>query len=131
MGNIKKIDSSSIKKIVKKHFTDNDFLIPEHKVDNIIKEYLFERSDSENNGYGNKLNFSKNSLEVLQDIILTLSEIKDDLEIIMEKESDVLVYVDQYADEVMNNYIMDLNNIINGLEDISQIRNNKESEDLD
>ena len=131
MGNIKKIDSSSIKKIVKKHFTDNDFLIPEHKVDNIIKEYLFERSDSENNGYGNKLNFSKNSLEVLQDIILTLSEIKDDLEIIMEKESDVLVYVDQYTDEVMNNYIMDLNNIINGLEDISQIRNNKESEDLD
>lgn len=131
MGNIKKIDSSSIKKIVKKHFTDNDFLIPEHKVDNIIKEYLFERSDSENNGYGDKLNFSKNSLEVLQDIILTLSEIKDDLEIIMEKESDVLVYVDQYADEVMNNYIMDLNNIINGLEDISQITNNKESEDLD
>ena len=131
MGNIKKIDSSSIKKIVKKHFTDNDFLIPEHKVDNIIKEYLFERSDSENNGYGNKLNFSKNSLEVLQDIILTLSEIKDDLEIIMEKESDVLVYVDQYADEVMNNYIMDLNNVINGLEDISQITNNKESEDLD
>lgn len=130
MGNIKKIDSSSIKKIVKKHFTDNDFLIPEHKVDNIIKEYLFERSDSENNGYGNKLNFSKNSLEVLQDIILTLSEIKDDLEIIMEKESDVLVYVDQYTDEVMNNYIMDLNNIINGLEDISQITNNKESEDL-
>ena len=131
MGNIKKIDSNSIKKIVKRHFTDNDFLIPEHKVDNIIKEYLFERSDSENNGYGDKLNFSKNSLEVLQDIILTLSEIKDDLEIIMEKESDVLVYVDQYADEVMNNYIMDLNNIINGLEDISQITNNKESEDLD
>ena len=131
MGNIKKIDSNSIKKIVKRHFTDNDFLIPEHKVDNIIKEYLFERSDSENNGYGDKLNFSKNSLEVLQDIILTLSEIKDDLEIIMEKESDVLVYVDQYADEVMNNYIMDLNNIINGLEDISQITNNKESEYLD
>jgi oligoribonuclease NrnB/cAMP/cGMP phosphodiesterase (DHH superfamily) len=131
MGNIKKINSNSIKKIVKKHFSDNDFLLPEHKIDNIIKEYLFERSDSENNDYGNKLNFSKNSVESLQDIILTLSEIKDDLEIIMEKESDVLIYTDQYTDEVLNNYITELNNIITGLEDISQLTNNKESEDLD
>ena len=46
MKKIKKIGTKNIKNYIKEHFSDDSFLLPEHKIDSIIKEYLSERSES-------------------------------------------------------------------------------------
>jgi len=42
---MKRIGTDKIRKIVKEHFYDEDFLLPEGKIDSIIKEYLQERTE--------------------------------------------------------------------------------------
>jgi len=112
MKRIKKINSKNIKNIVKEHFLD-DSTLPEHKIDSIIKEYLSERDEILDDEYplADEYEFSPKTSEALSDMADGLSEMLDDLEIIKEKEGNVIVYDDTYADEY-------LDDIMNKLEDL-------------
>ena len=112
MKRIKKINSKNIKNIVKEHFLD-DSTLPEHKIDSIIKEYLSERDEILDDEYplADEYEFSPKTSEALSDMADGLSEMFDDLEIIKEKEGNVIVYDDTYADEY-------LDDIMNKLEDL-------------
>ena len=112
MKKIKKISSNNIKDIVKEHFLE-DSLLPEHKIDTIIKEYLSEREDfiDDDSPIKDEYEFSPKTSEALSDMVDGLSEMLDDLEIIKEKEGNVIVYDNTYADEY-------LDDIMNKLEDL-------------
>jgi hypothetical protein len=129
MKKIKKIGTKNIKNYIKEHFSDDSFLLPEHKIDSIIKEYLSERSESLDEpyigAYEEKTTLSPTSIEVIEDMILTLTEMKSDLEIIQDKESDVLLYKEQYADEIIEYSLRDIKDFIEGLEDIIELTKGK------
>ena len=129
MKKIKKIGTKNIKNYIKEHFSDDSFLLPEHKIDSIIKEYLSERSESLDEpyigAYEEKTTLSPTSVELIEDMILTLTEMKSDLEIIQDKESDVLLYKEQYADEIIEYSLRDIKDFIEGLEDIIELTKGK------
>lgn len=126
MRKIKKMDSIKIKKIVKEHFLDDDFLLPEDKIDSIIKEYLSKRivNDDESPSVDRKIN--PKSREIIESIILNLNVIVDDLELIKEIESDVLINESKYVDELMGNKLEELSRVIRGLENIIESTKNSD-----
>jgi hypothetical protein len=129
MKKIKRIGTKNIKNYIKEHFSDDSFLLPEHKIDSIIKEYLSERTESLGDSYidtyEEKRTLSPTSIELIEDMILTLTEMKSDLEIIQDKESDVLLYKEQYADEIIEYSLKDIKDFIEGLEDIIELTKEK------
>lgn len=115
------LNSGGIKNVIKRSLS-NDFTISESKIDAIIKEYLFERSEYDYEDYrGVKDEFSPKSIEAIDDMVFGLNEMIDDLDIIKEKESDVLVEADYYADEYLNNIVESLRDIIENLEHLSSL----------
>lgn len=102
----------------------------ENRIDSIIREYLYERRlYMENN---QKKTFSKKSSETLEEIMSNLSDIVEDLEVIKEKEGDILLYNNKYTDEILENYIQDLKNKSKKLQEmINFTKNNKNSDNLD
>jgi hypothetical protein len=128
MKKINKISSKNLKNIVKNRFLDENSL-PEHKIDSIIREYLNERDDylDEDDYLGDKYEFSPKSNEALTDMVDGLTEMLDDLEIIKEKEGDVLVLTDVYADEYLNGVIRDLQDVMDDLKYLAEL---KSSEDM-
>ena len=60
-----------------------------------------------------------------------LSEMVDDLDIIKEKEGNVLVTQDTYADEYLQGLIMELKNVMEDINFLTELKDNKEDEDLD
>jgi hypothetical protein len=127
MRKVRRINQKGLKTIVKEHFLDENSL-PEHKIDKIIKEYLGEREDFLDNedNLDNKLDFSPKSTEALSDMVDGLSEMLDDLEIIKEKEGDVLVFTDVYADEYLDGVIRDLQDVLDDLKYLSELGLNKQ-----
>mgnify|MGYP006908577276 FL=1 len=108
MKKIKKISSNNIKNIVKEHFLE-DSLLPEHKIDSIIKEYLLEREDFLDDEEPFKDKLSPKSSEALLDMTDGLSEMIDDLEVISEKEGNVLVNgSEEYTDDILGEVLVDL-----------------------
>lgn len=130
MKNIKKINSKKIRNIVKEHFLD-DSTLPEHKIDSIIREYLFEREDILGDDIiEDEYEFSPKTNEALTDMVDGLGEMLDDLEIIKEKEGNVLVFNDVYVDEYLTGVISDLNDLMEDIKFLTELKNNKEV-DLD
>jgi len=129
---MKKINSKSIRNIVKEHFLDDNKL-PEHKIDSIIKEYLKERDEILDDEYplGDEYEFSPKTNEALSDMVDGLSEMVDDLDIIKEKEGNVLVTQDTYADEYLQGLIMELKNVMEDINFLTELKDNREDEDLD
>lgn len=127
MKRIKKITSKGIKKIVKESFLE-DTLLPEHKIDSIIKEYLREREDfiDDDSPIGDEYEFSPKTTEALSDMADGLSEMIDDLDIIKEKEGNVLVMGDTYADEYLQGLIMELKNVMEDIKTLTEISDNEE-----
>ncbi len=126
MKKIEKLGTSSIKKIVKEHFNDEDFLLPEDKIDSIIKEYILERKEG-----SDKKIFSPKSIEVIDDVILILNEIIEDLEILKEKEGDILIYKNKYADEFFEKYINNTSKLVRGLSNLLETnKRNKSNNNL-
>jgi hypothetical protein len=125
MKKIKKINSNNIKNIVKEHFLE-DSLLPEHKIDNIIKEYLSERDDFLDNeeSLQDEYEFSPKTSEALLDMTDGLSEMIDDLDIIKEKEGNVLVLDDTYADEYLQGLVMELKNVLEDIKLLTKIGDN-------
>lgn len=64
-------------------------------------------------------------------MILNLSEIADDLDVIKEKEGDILLSKNRYTDEILENYVLDISKLIKGLSDIVDItKQNKSNKDF-
>ena len=117
MKKIKKISSNSIKNIVKEHFLE-DSLLPEHKIDNIIKEYLSEREDflDDEESLSDGYELSPKSREAILDMADGLSEMIDDLDIISEKEGNVLLNGgEEYTDDILEEVLVDLEEALNKL----------------
>ncbi len=127
MKRIKKITSKGIHKIVKESFLE-DTLLPEHKIDSIIKEYLREREDfiDGDSPIEDEYEFSPKTTEALTDMADGLSEMIDDLDIIKEKEGNVLVMQDTYADEYLQGLIMELKNVMEDIRTLTEISDNEE-----
>ncbi len=127
MKKIKKISPKNIKNIVREHFLE-DSLLPEHKIDNIIKEYLSERDDfiEDDSPIEDEYEFSPKTTEALSDMVDGLSEMIDDLDIIKEKEGNVLVMQDTYADEYLQGLIMELKNVMEDIRTLTEIGDNEE-----
>lgn len=129
MKRIKKISSKNIRNIVKEHFLD-DSTLPEHKIDSIIKEYLSERDEILDDEYPltDEYEFSPKTNEALSDMVDGLSEMLDDLDIIKEKEGNVIVFNDVYVDEYLEDIISNLQNL---MEDLKYLTNLKSDEEID
>jgi len=127
MKKIKKISPKNIKNIVREHFLE-DSLLPEHKIDSIIKEYLSERDDfiEDDSPIEDEYEFSPKTTEALSDMVDGLSEMIDDLDIIKEKEGNVLVMQDTYADEYLQGLIMELENVMEDIRTLTEISDNEE-----
>jgi hypothetical protein len=132
MKKIKKISSNNIKNIVKEHFLE-DSLLPEHKIDTIIKEYLREREDfiGDDSPIKDEYEFSPKTSEALFDMVDGLNEMVGDLEVIKEKEGNVLVYHnsatrEEYADEILEDIIQDLERVVDRISDLTEISDNEE-----
>ncbi len=127
MKKIKKISPKNIKNIVREHFLE-DSLLPEHKIDSIIKEYLSERDDfiEDDSPIEDEYEFSPKTTEALSDMVDGLSEMIDDLDIIKEKEGNVLVMEDTYADEYLQGLIMELKNVMEDIRTLTEIGDNEE-----
>ena len=129
MKKIKKISSNNIKNIVREHFLE-DSLLPEHKIDSIIKEYLSERDNFLDNEefLDDEYEFSPKTNEALSDMVDGLNEMVEDLDIIKEKEGDVLVLEDTYADEYLGGLIMELKNVIKDIKLLTELKDNEDYE---
>jgi len=127
MKRIKKISSKNIRNIVKEHFLD-DSTLPEHKIDSIIKEYLSERDEILDDEYPltDEYEFSPKTNEALSDMTDGLSEMLDDLDIIKEKEGNVVVFNDVYADEYLDDIINNLQDLIEDLKYLTTLKSDEE-----
>lgn len=128
MKKVKKISHNNIKNIVKEHFLNDDYLLPESKIDNIIKEYLSERDEflEDEDALEDKLSFSKKTSSALRDMLDGLTEMVGDLEVIKEKEGNVLVYTDEYSDEILENVIQDLEIIIDKISGLTDVNDDED-----
>jgi hypothetical protein len=123
------VNNKGIKNIIKKGFGKN-ITLSESKIDSIIREYLSERDEFSDN-YGEwteKTSFSPKSVEAINDMVSAMNEILEDLKIIQEKEGDVLIYTDQYADEVIGYYIRDIESLIEDFSDLLEVTKNNEED---
>jgi len=127
MRNIKKIGTKKIKEIVKGSFND-ELSLTEHKIDNIIKTYLLERDDilTDENAFADKYEFGNKTKEIMSDMVDNFTEIVDDLEIIKEKEANVLVFNDVYADEYLNGVINTLNDLMDDIKFLIDLKSDEE-----
>lgn len=114
----KRIDTEKLSKIVKDRLLGDGGLIPEHRINTIIKEYLLERDEflEDDDPIQDKYEFSPKIKKAFDDMSEGLNEIIGDLEVIKQKESDVLVDTDLYADEYISNMISTLETITEDLE---------------
>jgi len=123
------LNNKKIKTIIQRTL-GSKLSVSESKIDSIIKEYLAERTEYDyDSGYVEKTTFSPKSIEVLESMSSSIGEMLEDLDIIKEKEGEVLVYTDQYADEVLNYYIRDLKGIMEDLNDLISITKENSSND--
>lgn len=123
------LNNKKIKTIIQRTL-GSKLSVSESKIDSIIKEYLSERTEYEyDSDYIEKTTFSPKSIEVLESMSSGINEMLEDLDIIKEKEGDVLVYNDQYADEVLSYYIRDLQGIMEDLNDLISITRENSSKD--
>jgi len=130
MKNFKKMDSKRIKNIVKDHFLGESTL-PENKIDEIIKEYLLEREEMlDVETIEDEYEFSPKTKEAISDMVDGIKEMLDDLEIIKEKEGNVLISDFVYADEYLENVIDELSDITVILKQLTELKNDEE-ENLD
>jgi len=131
MKKVKKISHTNIKNIVKSHFVNENNVLPESKIDSIIKEYLSERDDflDDENALNDKTSFSTKTSNALGDMVEGINEMLGDLEVIKEKEGNVLVYQNEYSDEYLEDVIQDLEKIVDRIKDLTELGDNDDLND--
>jgi len=121
----------NIRNIIKNSFSE-DIDLPASKIDSIIKEYLFEREEmmDDDNFFEDEYEFSPKTTEALNDMVDGLSEMLGDLDVIKEKEGNVLVLQDVYADEYINNITKTLEDVIDDLKHLSELNGRDTLDDM-
>lgn len=130
MKKIKKISPKNLKNIVKEHFLE-DTLLSEDKIDRIIKNYLLERDRllDDDDFFTDRYEIDPQSKESLNDMVDNLNEMLDDLDIIKEKEYNVLVFNNIYADEYLSGIMRDLEDVVDDLKYLLEIKDNEKNID--
>ncbi len=125
------INTEKLSEIVKDRLLGDGGLIPEHKINKIIKEYLSERNEflDDETPLEDKLGFSDRSVKAFDSMIEGITEMIGDLEFIKTRESDVLVQTDFYADEYLSGVITTLEGIKEDFEYLSGLKETGEDED--
>jgi hypothetical protein len=120
------------KKMKIKNSFSEDIDLPASKIDSIIKEYLFEREEmmDDDNFFEDEYEFSPKTTEALNDMVDGLSEMLGDLDVIKEKEGNVLVLQDVYADEYINNITKTLEDVIDDLKHLSELNGRDTLDDM-
>lgn len=128
MKKIKKISPKNLKNIVKEHFLE-DTLLSEDKIDRIIKNYLLERDRllDDDDFLTDRYEIDPQSKESLGDMVDNLNEMLDDLDIIKEKEYNVLVFHDVYADEYLNGIMRDLEDVVDDLKYLLELKDSEKN----
>lgn len=122
----KVIDTERLSKMVKNRILGDGGLIPEQRINTIIKEYLDERDEflDDDTPIEDKYEFSPTSNKAFDDMLGGVEEMIGDLEVIKEKDSDVVVEVDLYADEYISNMISSLEAVSEDLKYLKGLRSN-------
>jgi len=124
-----KINSKGISKMLKKHLRDSIGDVPENKIDSILREYLLEREESMDLPLEDEHEFSAKTIEAIEDMVDGLSEMVSDLEIIGEKEGNVLVDgTDYYADDFIHEIVLTLGDVIGWLESLKDVNKDPEED---
>jgi len=129
----RKIDTESLSKIVKDRLLGDGGLIPEHRINKIIKDYLSERKEflDDDTPIEDKYEFTPRTQKAFDDMSDGLEEMIGDLEVIKQRESDVLVDTDIYADEYLSNIVSDLESIKEELRFLKDLSSNNGEYDGD
>jgi hypothetical protein len=99
--------------------------LSENRIDGIIKEYLIEREEFLDNEFEDGLEFSPKTKEALTDMVIGLNEMVADLDIIKEKEGNVLLFTDVYADEYLTDVIKKLNDVIDDINNTTSLESDE------
>jgi hypothetical protein len=124
----KRIDTEKLSEMVKDRLLGDGGLIPEHRINRIIKDYLSERNEflDDDTPIKDKYEFTPRTQKAFEDMSDGLEEMIGDLEVIKQRESDVLVEVDVYADEYITNMLSNLEAV---KEDLLFLKNLSENND--
>ena len=132
------LNTEKISKMVKDRLLGDGGLIPEHRINKIVKEYLKERDDylEDDVPIGDKYEFEERTQKAFEDMSEGITEMIGDLEVVKAKEGDVLVDTDVYYDEYLSNIISTLEMVSEDLRVLKDLSHGPEespfdSEDLD
>jgi hypothetical protein len=127
----KVVNTERLSKMVKNHILGDGGLIPEQRINTIIKEYLSERDEflDDDTPIEDKYEFSPTTNKAFDDMLGGVEEMIGDLEVIKEKDSDVVVEVDLYADEYISNMISSLEAVSEDLKFLKGLSSNIEDEE--
>jgi hypothetical protein len=118
MKKIKKINNNKVLTIVRESLERDGVFVDDVKIDSVIKKYLSEREEillDDESHLEDGYSFSDESKEAFGDMIGGLEDTIEDLNIIVLKEDDVLVDMDLYSEEYINDIISDLESVVERL----------------
>lgn len=109
----KVINTEKLREMVKDRLLGDGGLVPEHRINRIIKEYLSERNEflDDETPIEDVYEFKPRTQKALEDMSEGLEEMIGDLELIKEKENNVLVDTDVYADGFINDMVSSLEGV--------------------
>ena len=87
-----KLNESNIKTFIS---DKTDYSLSEEKIDNIIKTYLTEMSESKEN---DEKGLSTSTIEIFEDFSNQIEDFNEELEFINEKDGDILLENEEYLD---------------------------------
>lgn len=128
----RRINTEKLSEMVKDRLLGDGGLIPEHRINKIIKDYLSERREflDDDTPIGDKYEFTPRTKKAFEDMSEGLEEMIGDLEVIKQRESDVLVDVDVYADEHISNMVSNLEAIKEDLSFLKDLSTNYDDGDF-
>lgn len=127
----RRINTEKLSEMVKTRLLGDGGLIPEHRINRIIKDYLLERKEflEDEEPLTDRYEFSPTTNKAFDDMSDGVEEMIGDLEYIKERESDVLVETDVYADEYLSNMISTLESIKEDLLFLKGLDNSQEDDE--
>lgn len=126
----KSLNMEKINRMVKERVLGDGALLPEHKINKIIKNYLLERDYIEDTVDSDKYDFDVRTKRAFEDMSEGISEMIGDLEVIRTKEGDVLVGEDLYSEDFLTELITNFESLKEDLEFLSKLEEIDDSEDL-
>lgn len=128
-----KLNNNKVRSLVKERLKMDGSFIDESKIDKVIRQYLIERIEQDNdiNQTNDNLDFSRNTKKTFNNLVNNLNEIIEDIRIVQTKEPDILIeshskeiYSESYLEEVVSK----LEDIISSVEFLNNLNTNREDD---